>query len=168
MGSDAIARLRKAADNQAALGETEFHMPIMDMCRLVQKASEEARGGLPVDADGAPIHLNFKDLYRADGTKVEVDCYMRDPSDGEWRVLDTTGAMARASELYVQRPEADSWELLEDDLWGILEGGMYGYLDKRGIDYCTGKFTVERIAELHREVCADVVARAKRLAGADE
>ena len=117
MGSSgAIARLRKAVDNQAALGESEFRLPIMDMCRLVQQASEEARGDLPVDADGATIHLDLKELYRADGTAVAVDCYMRDPADGEWRVLDTTGEMRKPSGLHVRRPMADSWESLETEL----------------------------------------------------
>ena len=84
MGSDAIARLRKAVDNQAALGEGEFRLPIMDMCRLVQRASEEAGGAdLPVDADGKSVPLGTATLYRHDGSALAVDCYMRDPADGD-------------------------------------------------------------------------------------
>lgn len=167
MGSDAIARLRKAVDNQAALGESEFRLPIMDMCRLVQRASEEARGDLPVDADGATIRLDLKELYRADGTAVAVDCYMRDPADGEWWVLDTAGEMHGPSWLHARRPKPDSWERLEQDLSGAFMG-ITTYCKKRGLAYEIEPFDLDGLKEIDRSIAEDVVARAKRLAGAVE
>ncbi len=167
MGSDAIARLRKAVDNQAALGEGEFRLPIMDMCRLVQRASEEAGGAdLPVDADGKSVPLGTATLYRHDGSALAVDCYMRDPADGEWMVLDTTGAMSGASELYLERP--DSWERLEDDLFDLIDKDIASYCRKRGIDHEIKPFDWHMPGEIKENVCRDVIARAKRLAGAVE
>lgn len=138
MGSSAIARLRKAVDNQAALGESEFRLPIMDMCRLVQRASEEMREvDLPVDADGE-------------------------------RVLDTTGEMHEPSGLHVRRPELDSWERLETELKGVLSSGMLGYCDAYGIDYNFAPISDEMIGTLSANVAKSMVARAKKLAEVTE
>lgn len=122
-----LDRLRKAVDNQAALGEPEFHLPIMEAAKLVQAVAAESRAAaLPRDADGNEIPLNTGSLYSADGKSVEVSGFSYGPVDG-WLVCVPCVGEFSPEEFYLNR--RDSWDSLLADLDDMSNGVCRGDKD---------------------------------------
>lgn len=122
-----LDRLRKAVDNQAALGESEFRLPIMEAAKLVQAvAAESAAVALPRDADGNEIPLDTCSLYSADGKSVEVSGFSYVAADG-WLVSVPRVGEFSPEEFYLNR--SDSWGSLLADLDDMSNGICRGDKD---------------------------------------
>lgn len=136
--SDGISRLRKAADNQASLGEATFMLPIGEVLAMLDEVEAElarlawAQGvPAPVDADGKVVPLTTKVMYDDDGEECRIDGFrlvLDLGTSSTWRAgyvvvgFDTDGYV---KDLHLRRP--DSWELLEEDTRNTETGGACGY-----------------------------------------
>lgn len=161
-GSDGISRLRKAADNQASLGEAAFMLPIGEVLAMLDEVEAELAGvswaqgvPAPVDADGEAVPLDTEVLYREDGGKCKVAywAYYPDEKDGWTAVSDVMGTKRACVPKTLHLTPPDSWEKLEED----AKLAPRAYLEKRGMN----PEKTERVASM----MADLVSRAKALAG---
>ena len=111
--------------------------------------------GLPRDAEGREIPLSTRVLYFLDGRAANVRAYEFEVAGGGWRIsLCGGGVRLYPADMLLFPP--DSWEKLEHD----ATLAPRDYLQARGI----GERKDGRIATM----MADLVARAKALAGREE
>lgn len=165
--SDGISRLRKAADNQASLGEATFMLPIGEVLAMLDEVEAElarlswARGiPVPVDADGEPIRIG--DVLYSRGNKCRVvgitvradeTCVGVHTDEGTFLPLVNPKYLSR------KNPEpADSWEKLEED----AAKGVCDYFDHSSCLECPGFNHASHSCDKAR--AQDVVRRAKALA----
>lgn len=178
--SDGISRLRKAADNQASLGEATFMLPIGEVLAMLDEIEDElarlawAQGvPAPVDADGEAVPLTTKVMYTSSGKKIELTEFhlLHSVLSGGfvWRAIrDTDNGVndLKLDFLHLRRP--DSWELLEKDVSKAEDKGICGYFGFAMNRPCSA----ECPARDAHDSCAvtalhDVMRRAKALAERD-
>ena len=120
-----VARLRRAIENQAALGEVTFSLPDDEACALLRECEDElarlawANGvPAPVDADGEVVPLDTKVMYTGFGDEITLKRFMFYYSNFRkcfvWHVANQDSAVFSLNILHLTCP--DSWEKLEEDV----------------------------------------------------
>lgn len=121
--SDGISRLRKAADNQASLGEATFMLPVGEVLAMLDEVEAElaqlawAKGvPAPVDADGRVVPLDTAELYADDGGIIYVSSIRFNGCT--WFVSgENSYKLYWLNTLHLVQP--DSWALLEKDIFTL-------------------------------------------------
>lgn len=158
------ARLSRAIENQAAVGEACFSLPMAEARVVCDECEDElARFAwaqsipAPVDADGEVVPLDTEVLYREDGGKCKVAywAYYPNEKDSWTAVSDVMGTKRACIPKTLHLTPPDSWGKLEED----AKLAPRAYLEKRGMN----PEKTERVASM----MADLVRRAKALAGRD-
>ena len=138
------ARLSRAIENQAAVGEACFQLPMDEaraICDEVEDELARAEGSqldayvkLPLDADGEPIRIG--DVLYSGGNELRVLSITVKAGEAYVGVHTDEGAfLPSVNPKYLSRKNleplesepADSWELLEEDIRNAENGDVCGY-----------------------------------------
>lgn len=170
-----VARLRRAIENQASLGEASFSLPVDEARAICDECEDElprlslaAGVPAPVDADGEIVPLTTKVMYDDDGEEHDVSIYRSfiwSREKGRWCFGASIGSREVAS-LHLHRP--DSWERLEEDVSKAEDKGICGYFGFAMNRPCSAECPARDV----RDSCAvtamhDVMRRAEALAERD-
>lgn len=119
-----VARLRRAIENQATVGEMSFSMTFDEAGALLCECEDElarlawAKGvPAPRDVDGEVVPLTTKVLYDIDGREHKANFYSFAPESDYWTVNidEQSDSAAHVTEgSHLTRP--DSWERIADEL----------------------------------------------------
>lgn len=170
-----VARLRRAIENQASLGEASFSLPVDEARAICDECEDElprlslaAGVPAPVDADGEIVPLTTKVMYDDDGEEHDVSIYRSfiwSREKGRWCFGASIGSREVAS-LHLHRP--DSWERLEEDVKRFEDDDSACSYFCNELRTCNGCRSPSHIGfNCRNGVARDVLRRAKALAERD-
>lgn len=171
-----VARLRRAIENQASLGEASFSLPVDEARAICDECEDElprlslaAGVPAPVDADGEIVPLTTKVMYDDDGEEHDVSIYRSfiwSREKGRWCFGASIGSREVAS-LHLHRP--DSWERLEEDVKRFEDDDSACSYFCNELRICNECRSPSHIGfNCRNGVARDVLRRAKALAGRGE
>lgn len=174
-----VARLRRAIENQASLGEASFSLPVAETRAICDECEDELarvswaqRVPAPVDADGEVVPLTTRVMYGDDGRELEVCSFKlwNEPYAMQWRASCTNkdGSMGYADVSNIHLTCPDSWERLEEDVKRFEDDDSACSYFCNELRICNGCRSPSHIGfNCRNGVARDVLRRAKALAERD-